>query len=74
MGRDDEIRRMAYDIWVREGRPEGRALDHWQRAEKTWVSQHRAPPKSAQAPEQKGQPVASPPRTQPRSGSTSWPR
>ncbi len=64
MGRDDEIRRMAYDIWMREGRPEGRALDHWRRAERTWVSQHGTPPQSTQATEQKGQPVASPPRPQ----------
>jgi len=74
MGRDDEIRRMAYALWEREGRPEGRALDHWQRAEKTWVAQHGTPPQSAPAAEQKGQSVASPPRTQTRSGSTRWPR
>lgn len=62
MGRDDEIRRIAYDIWVREGRPEGRAPDHWQRAEKTWVSQHGTPPTAPKAPEQRGPTVASPAR------------
>jgi hypothetical protein len=31
-GEDDAIRAAAYYIWEREGRPEGRALDHWARA------------------------------------------
>jgi len=33
-GLDDEraIRERAYFLWENEGRPEGRALDHWQRA------------------------------------------
>ena len=26
------IRERAYFLWVNEGRPEGRALDHWERA------------------------------------------
>ncbi|ASW10732.1 DUF2934 domain-containing protein [Rhizobium sp. 11515TR] len=32
---DDEAKRRerAYRIWEQEGRPEGRDLDHWQRAE-----------------------------------------
>jgi hypothetical protein len=29
---DDLIREAAYFIWEREGRPAGRALDHWGRA------------------------------------------
>nr|WP_081688580.1 DUF2934 domain-containing protein [Inquilinus limosus] len=29
---EDEIRRHAYEIWEREGRPEGRAEEHWRRA------------------------------------------
>jgi Protein of unknown function (DUF2934) len=34
LGRDDEraVRATAYYLWVREGRPEGKALDHWLRA------------------------------------------
>jgi hypothetical protein len=27
------IRERAYEIWISEGRPEGRHLDHWHRAE-----------------------------------------
>jgi len=30
---EDEIRRHAYEIWEREGRPEGRAEEHWRQAE-----------------------------------------
>lgn len=28
-----EISQMAYRIWVEEGKPEGKALEHWHRAE-----------------------------------------
>jgi hypothetical protein len=30
--RDNHIRERAYLIWVDEGRPQGRELDHWLRA------------------------------------------
>lgn len=29
----EEISRRAHDIWEQSGRPEGRALEHWLRAE-----------------------------------------
>jgi hypothetical protein len=29
---DDQIRQRAYEIWEREGRPEGREADHWRMA------------------------------------------
>ena len=29
---DDRIRQRAYEIWEREGRPEGREQDHWKLA------------------------------------------
>ena len=29
---EETIRRRAYQIWVAEGRPEGRAAEHWDRA------------------------------------------
>jgi hypothetical protein len=29
---DKAIRERAYSLWENEGRPEGRALEHWQRA------------------------------------------
>jgi Protein of unknown function (DUF2934) len=32
-GEDEErVRKRAYEIWEEEGRPEGRDLDHWNRA------------------------------------------
>jgi hypothetical protein len=32
MGRDALIRQRAYQIWEEEGRPEGKAEEHWERA------------------------------------------
>ncbi len=29
---EHRIRQRAYQIWVEEGKPDGRALDHWMRA------------------------------------------
>lgn len=29
-----EIAELAHFIWLREGRPEGRSAEHWQRAER----------------------------------------
>ena len=39
--REHAIREAAYWLWEREGRPEGRALEHWLRA-----TAERAPGKS----------------------------
>lgn len=33
--RDDEIRARAYQLWEEEGRPEGRAAQHWFTAQET---------------------------------------
>ena len=30
---EDDIRRRAYELWEAEGRPDGRAADHWQVAQ-----------------------------------------
>jgi hypothetical protein len=30
----ERIRQRAYEIWEREGRPEGREQEHWERAER----------------------------------------
>ena len=30
--KDDKIRERAHLIWIDEGRPDGRELDHWMRA------------------------------------------
>ena len=31
--KNEAIARLAYDYWETEGRPNGRAMDHWLRAE-----------------------------------------
>lgn len=31
-GTEDDIRRRAYELWEREGRPEGRQNAHWEQA------------------------------------------
>ena len=38
--RDQIIRETAYFIWEQEGRPDGRAWDHWLRAAAGLVTQH----------------------------------
>lgn len=40
---EEKHRERAYRIWEEEGRPEGRHLDHWQRAE----DQHEGTEKEA---------------------------
>ncbi|GEM_PF-599366 len=32
MEREQEIRCIAYQLWQKEGQPEGRAVEHWLRA------------------------------------------
>jgi len=36
MGREEEIQVIAYKLWEEEGRPEGRAVDHWLKAMAAW--------------------------------------
>ncbi len=33
--RDERIRQLAHELWVKEGRPEGRHDEHWRLAEET---------------------------------------
>lgn len=42
MDREDRIRRRAYDLWVSEGRPEGRDIEHWQQASEQIDSEDRS--------------------------------
>ena len=30
---DERVRERAYEIWQQEGRPQGKAVEHWLRAE-----------------------------------------
>jgi len=36
MNHDEEVRLIAYRIWEEEGRPDGRDLEHWLKAEAIW--------------------------------------
>jgi hypothetical protein len=37
---DEAVKVIAYRIWEEEGRPTGRDLDHWLKAETLWDEQH----------------------------------
>ncbi len=55
MDRDEErlIRERAYEIWEREGRPEGRSEEHWRQAAAeiaVAVEKPAAPPPAAPPP------------------------
>jgi hypothetical protein len=41
MGREEEIKVIAYDIWKTEGCHDGRDCDHWYRAELIWVANQK---------------------------------
>jgi len=41
MGREDEIRLMAYSIWEQEGCCDGRDVEHWLRAEVIWEGKQK---------------------------------
>ena len=41
---EDRIRRRAHAIWEREGRPEGRQQEHWERARREIEAEEGAPP------------------------------
>lgn len=38
---EEAVRRRSHEIWLKEGQPEGRALEHWLRAEAELQSQQR---------------------------------
>ena len=35
---DERVRKRAYEIWLEEGQPQGRELDHWFRAQQQMTS------------------------------------
>ena len=45
----DRIRRRAYEIWEREGSPEGRAEEFWERAEASIGAEDAQRPDGGQA-------------------------
>lgn len=47
----DAISRRAYELWEQEGRPEGRDLHHWLRAEQQLMAEQNQTTTSAVAPQ-----------------------
>ncbi len=41
MGREDEVRLIAYSIWEQEGCLDGKDCEHWYRAEFIWEGQQK---------------------------------
>jgi hypothetical protein len=41
MEREEEIRLIAYSLWVRDGYPHGRAIEHWLKAEAIRDADHQ---------------------------------
>jgi hypothetical protein len=41
MGRNDEIKMIAYHLWEEENCPDGRDCEHWFRAEAIWEEQSK---------------------------------
>lgn len=57
--REEEIRQIAYHLWLDEGCPYGRHLDHWLKAEAIWREQHAAiAPESPRSAKAKRKPIA----------------
>lgn len=48
MEREEEIGLIAYQIWEKEGRPHGRDLEHWLKAEAIWLEHHAQETSSGQ--------------------------
>ena len=53
--RQERIRHRAYALWEREGRPEGRAAEHWQIAAQEIEEEDRQADRAAAAPASVGE-------------------
>jgi hypothetical protein len=49
MGREEEIKVIAYTIWQAEGCHHGHSCDHWYQAEAIWVADQKADRKKPEA-------------------------
>ncbi|MBI4233292.1 MAG: DUF2934 domain-containing protein [Chloroflexi bacterium] len=63
MNPEETVRRIAYQLWEQQGRPEGRALDHWLAAEQVWREQEGAATRRLASP-------SAPPMLSPQGGPT----
>ncbi len=61
--REQRIRERAYHLWEQDGRPQGRDLEYWERADE--LERMEASAGSGQLPNPLGQPGADPNRGQP---------
>ena len=69
--RDEEIRLIAYELWLKEGCPDGRHEQHWFEAESVWQARQvqntppleQAPAKTKRPRKQSATPAASKSRT-----------
>lgn len=43
---EEEIRERAFEIWETDGRPPGRAAEHWEQARRELVERRLAPAKA----------------------------
>jgi hypothetical protein len=69
--REDEIRQIAYQLWLDEGCPHGRHLDHWFKAESIWRQQQPAKqPKKARTTKAPRKPAAAASRSKGRAAKT----
>jgi hypothetical protein len=59
---ESAIRERAYSIWEEEGRPEGRAWDHWDRASREIVERMITPPSIGEPADQPIAPAKAKPR------------
>jgi hypothetical protein len=48
-GKEDRIRQLAHGFWLEEGKPEGQAVQHWERARRQVEAQETAETERASA-------------------------
>jgi len=76
---DGQIREAAYYLWLDAGRPEGRALEHWQQASdalaatKAKPARKAAKPKAAAKPKSAAKPKATTTTKKPRASKLAKP-
>lgn len=51
MYHEGEVRLIAYELWEREGRPDGKDLEHWHQAEAIWAERQSPEQAETETPE-----------------------
>jgi hypothetical protein len=65
MGREDEIKLIAYSIWEEEGCPDGRDCEYWFRAETVWEANQKPESEMKNTRKTTKQPVKQPAKVMP---------